>query len=58
MLLASSVRNGPKMGSAKEEWERECDQEWLFEWPEEERGGKEDIAREGEAGEGVEVEEN
>jgi hypothetical protein len=58
MLLASLVRNGPKMGLTKEEWERECDQEWLFEWPDEERGGEEDIAREGEAGEAVEAEEN
>jgi hypothetical protein len=34
------------------------DQEWLLERPDEERGGEEDIAREGEAGEAVEVEEN
>jgi hypothetical protein len=58
MLLASSVRNGPKMGSMKEEWERDWDQEWLCEWPDEGRHGKEDIAREGEAREAVEVEEN
>jgi hypothetical protein len=58
MLLASSVRNGPKMGSTKEEWERDWEQEWLFEWPDEDRGEKEDIVREVEAGEAVEVEEN
>jgi hypothetical protein len=40
MLLARSVRNGPKMGSRKEEWERDWDHEWLFEWPDEERGGR------------------
>jgi hypothetical protein len=47
----------PEDGVNEEEWERDRDQEWLFEWPDEERGGEEDIAR-GEAGDAVEAEEN
>jgi hypothetical protein len=48
----------PKDGVNEEEWERDWDQEWLFEWPEEETGGEEDIAREGETGAAVEAKEN
>jgi hypothetical protein len=33
------------------------DQEWLLEWPDNERGGEEDIAAEGEAGDAMEAEE-
>jgi hypothetical protein len=70
-LLWEALRNGegedspgqfgeerPEDGVNEEEWERDWDQEWLFEWPEEERGGEEDITREGEAGDAVEAEEN
>ncbi|KAI5794246.1 hypothetical protein FPQ18DRAFT_388613 [Pyronema domesticum] len=48
----------PKDRANQDEWERDRDQESLFEWPDEERGGKEDIAGEGEAGDAVEAEEN
>jgi hypothetical protein len=34
----------PEDGVNEEEWERDRDQEWLSEWPDEERGGEEDIA--------------
>jgi hypothetical protein len=48
----------PEDGVNEERWERDWDQEWLFEWPDEERGGEEDIAGEGEDGDAVEAEEN
>jgi hypothetical protein len=48
----------PEDGVNKQEWERDWDQEWLFESPKEESSREEDIAREGEASNAVEVEEN
>jgi hypothetical protein len=47
----------PEDGVNEQDWERDRDEEWLFEWLDNERGEEEDIAGEGEAGDAVEVEE-
>jgi hypothetical protein len=47
----------PEDGVNEQDWERDQDEEWLFEWLDNERGEEEDIAGEGEAGDAVEVEE-
>ncbi|KAI5794240.1 hypothetical protein FPQ18DRAFT_388511 [Pyronema domesticum] len=48
----------PKDQANQEEWERDHDQESLFERPNEERGGEEEIIGAEEAGDAMEVEEN
>ncbi|KAI5782139.1 hypothetical protein FPQ18DRAFT_397500 [Pyronema domesticum] len=48
----------PEDRANQQEWERDRDQESLFEWTDKERGGEEDIAGEGEAGDAIDAEQN